>query len=75
MIYYNHRKGKQQATGREVNMKKFAIVDEKGNVIFKSKSDAKAIGWMIFNAKYDPESETGTIADGRTVHFEVFAMA
>lgn len=56
-------------------MKKFAIVDENKNVVFKSKSEPKTVGWMIFNAKWDTESETGTLADGRTVHFEVFAVA
>lgn len=56
-------------------MKKFAIVDENKNVVFKSKSDAKAVGWMLFNTKFDPDRQIGTLADGREVHFEVFSVA
>ena len=45
-------------------MKKIFIVDENGNVVLSTKSEKKAIGWMLFNAVWDGESETGALPDG-----------
>ncbi len=52
-------------------MKKFMIVDENGNVVFRSKSESKTVGWMLFSAKWDKAKEIGTLPDGRIVHFEI----